>query len=213
MSASKILNPGRARWRTPALRTRPADERGLPGMKRGDRLEAAAIFVADRKAVEEIFDGHEAGVGESAARRGPTPFKNCSGVASRSSPSENNPLPAFYYAPSAQPPRLPVALTAAHQQIELTPLDSLFEDAPARRAIRSLNARAELRADAVLVAAGAWTPALLPHLSGVMWTVGQPVVHLTVERAAEWQAPRFPVWAADISRTGWYGFPALRMER
>ena len=67
----------------------------------------------------------------------------------------------------------------------------------------------ELRADAVLVAAGAWTPALLPHLAGVMWTVGQPVVHLTVERAADWQAPRFPVWAADISRTGWYGFPAL----
>jgi len=67
----------------------------------------------------------------------------------------------------------------------------------------------ELRADVVLVAAGAWTPTLLPHLRGVMWTTGQAVVHLTVERAAEWQAPRFPVWAADISRTGWYGFPAL----
>ena len=67
----------------------------------------------------------------------------------------------------------------------------------------------ELRADAVLVAAGAWTPAVLPHLRGVMWTTGQAVVHLTVDRAADWQAPRFPVWAADISRTGWYGFPAL----
>ena len=33
--------------------------------------------------------------------------------------------------------------------------------------------------------------------------------HLEVARPAEWQAPRFPVWAADIARTGWYGFPAL----
>jgi glycine/D-amino acid oxidase-like deaminating enzyme len=66
-----------------------------------------------------------------------------------------------------------------------------------------------LRADVVLVAAGAWTPALLPHLQHVMWTTGQPVVHFQVERPELWQAPRFPVWGADISRSGWYGFPAL----
>ena len=67
----------------------------------------------------------------------------------------------------------------------------------------------ELRADSVLVAAGAWTPALLPHLGDVMWATGQPVVHFRVEDPAAWQAPHFPVWAADISRSGWYGFPAL----
>jgi glycine/D-amino acid oxidase-like deaminating enzyme len=66
-----------------------------------------------------------------------------------------------------------------------------------------------VRAEAVLVAAGAWTPALLPHLGNVMWTTGQPVVHFTVDNPSAWQAPRFPVWAADISRSGWYGFPAL----
>ena len=58
-------------------------------------------------------------------------------------------------------------------------------------------------------AAGAWTPTLLPDLDRVMWATGQPVVHFEVARPAEWQAPRFPVWAADIARTGWYGFPAL----
>jgi glycine/D-amino acid oxidase-like deaminating enzyme len=67
----------------------------------------------------------------------------------------------------------------------------------------------ELRADLVLVAAGAWTPALLPHLRPVMRATGQPVLHLRVPDTREWQAPRFPVWAADIARTGWYGFPAL----
>jgi sarcosine oxidase / L-pipecolate oxidase len=67
----------------------------------------------------------------------------------------------------------------------------------------------ELRADAVLVAAGAWTPWLLPHLSEVMWTTGQPVVHFDAGGSPQWRAPLFPVWAADIARTGWYGFPAL----
>lgn len=64
-------------------------------------------------------------------------------------------------------------------------------------------------ADLVLVAAGAWTPSLLPHLDGVMWTTGQPVVLVHAGDDARWRAPAFPVWAADIARTGWYGFPAL----
>jgi len=67
---------------------------------------------------------------------------------------------------------------------------------------------AELPADVVLVAVGAWTPSLLPDLASVMWATAQPVVHFRVERPALWQAPRFPVWAADISHSGWYGFPA-----
>jgi glycine/D-amino acid oxidase-like deaminating enzyme len=67
----------------------------------------------------------------------------------------------------------------------------------------------ELRADDVLIATGAWTPALLPQLDDVMWATGQPVVHFHVDNPKAWQAPHFPVWAADISRSGWYGFPAL----
>jgi sarcosine oxidase / L-pipecolate oxidase len=66
----------------------------------------------------------------------------------------------------------------------------------------------DVKTDVVLVAAGAWTPALLPELSDVMWTTGQPVVHFAVSQPLQWQAPTFPVWAADIARTGWYGFPA-----
>ena len=67
----------------------------------------------------------------------------------------------------------------------------------------------EFRVDLTLLATGAWTPTLLPELSDVMWATGQPVLHFRVTNPAEWQAPRFPVWAADIGRTGWYGFPAL----
>ncbi len=67
----------------------------------------------------------------------------------------------------------------------------------------------EFRADLTLLATGAWTPLLLPELSDVMWATGQSVLHFRVPNPADWQAPRFPVWAADIGRTGWYGFPAL----
>ena len=64
-------------------------------------------------------------------------------------------------------------------------------------------------ADFVLIAAGAWTPKLLPHLGDVLWTTGQPVVHVEAGTDPRWRAPMFPVWAADIAQTGWYGFPAL----
>jgi glycine/D-amino acid oxidase-like deaminating enzyme len=67
----------------------------------------------------------------------------------------------------------------------------------------------EHRADLVLMATGAWTPKLLPHLANVMWATGQPVLHFRAPNLFDYTAPRLPVWAADISRTGWYGFPAL----
>lgn len=67
----------------------------------------------------------------------------------------------------------------------------------------------EHRADVVVMAAGTWTSMLLPHLKDVLWSTGQPVLHFQVPNPQDYQPPRFPVWAADISRTGWYGFPAL----
>ena len=67
---------------------------------------------------------------------------------------------------------------------------------------------ARLLADVVLIAAGAWTPLLAPHLSSVMWPVAQPVFHLKPDDPENWRPPRFPVWAAAIAETGWYGFPA-----
>jgi len=64
--------------------------------------------------------------------------------------------------------------------------------------------------DWVVVAAGAWTPFLLPHLEEFMWPMGQPVIHYRPEDAGLFEARRFPVWCADIARTGRYGFPLGR---
>ncbi len=66
---------------------------------------------------------------------------------------------------------------------------------------------AELEADVVLLAAGAWTPSLLPELSDRMWPVAQPVLYFRPADPRPFRAPSFPVWAADIANTGWYGFP------
>ncbi|MEK6222120.1 MAG: FAD-dependent oxidoreductase [Chloroflexota bacterium] len=66
----------------------------------------------------------------------------------------------------------------------------------------------QFNADWVILAAGAWTPYLLPDLQEAMWVVGQPVLHFRPEKTSVYQPPHFLVWAADIARTGWYGFPA-----
>jgi glycine/D-amino acid oxidase-like deaminating enzyme len=62
-------------------------------------------------------------------------------------------------------------------------------------------------ADCVLVAAGAWTPRFLPWLASHLRAVGQPVFHLAPADPDPYRADRFPVFGADISRTGYYGFP------
>ncbi|WP_395752870.1 NAD(P)/FAD-dependent oxidoreductase [Prosthecobacter sp.] len=64
------------------------------------------------------------------------------------------------------------------------------------------------QADSTLVAAGAWTPSLLPHIQDVMWATAQTVFHFKPDDPSPFTPPQFPVWGADIGRTGWYGFPA-----
>lgn len=94
------------------------------------------------------------------------------------------------------------------QVVENCAFDRLLESGSRVIGVRAKDGR-EFRADLTLLATGAWTPALLPESGDVMWATGQPVLHFRVANPTEWQAPRFPVWAADIGRTGWYGFPAL----
>ncbi len=62
-------------------------------------------------------------------------------------------------------------------------------------------------ADMVLLATGAWTPVHLPYLQDVMWAVGLPVLHFDPPNPDDFRPPAFRPWAADISNTGWYGFP------
>ena len=59
----------------------------------------------------------------------------------------------------------------------------------------------------VVISAGAWTPYLLPELKPFMKSVGMPVFHLKPSEPSLFVPPRLAVFSADITRTGWYGFP------
>lgn len=63
-------------------------------------------------------------------------------------------------------------------------------------------------ADVVVVAAGSWTPRLLPSMAEHLRSIGQPVFHLASPAGRDFGPEAFPVFAADIARTGYYGFPA-----
>ena len=65
-----------------------------------------------------------------------------------------------------------------------------------------------LDADLVVICAGAWVPRLVPELAGSLRAIGQPVFHLRPDDPSLFEAPVFPVFGADIARTGYYGFPA-----
>lgn len=65
----------------------------------------------------------------------------------------------------------------------------------------------QLDADLIIVCAGSWVPRLLPELAPSLHAIGQPVFHLRPADPALFEAVRFPVFGADISQTGYYGFP------
>jgi len=68
---------------------------------------------------------------------------------------------------------------------------------------RAITDRGIFEGDFVIVAAGAWSPALVPPTTeGAFRNPGQPVFHLRANHV------NVPTFAADLARTGWYGFPA-----
>ncbi len=59
----------------------------------------------------------------------------------------------------------------------------------------------------LIVAAGAFTPVLLPELADRMTPIGQSVFHFAPKAPALFTAPTFLPWAGDIAQSGFYGFP------
>jgi glycine/D-amino acid oxidase-like deaminating enzyme len=64
--------------------------------------------------------------------------------------------------------------------------------------------------DIVVMAVGAWTPYVLPFTRRFFRASGQPVFHLKPSNPELFVPERFPVFGADISTTGYYGFPLNR---
>jgi glycine/D-amino acid oxidase-like deaminating enzyme len=62
-------------------------------------------------------------------------------------------------------------------------------------------------ADYVVLALGSWTPHRLPWTAGLFRSPGMPVFHLRPADPELFRAERFPPFCADITHTGYYGFP------
>ena len=65
-------------------------------------------------------------------------------------------------------------------------------------------------ADFVIIAMGTWSPVLSPSLKDLITHVAQPIFYFEPDDVRNYQPDCFPVWAADLSRTGWYGFPSTK---
>jgi len=81
-----------------------------------------------------------------------------------------------------------------------------------RRGGRVVGVRARdgvlVEGDAVVLATGAWSSVLAPGLAARIRPSGHPVVVVRPEGSERFEVPAFLPWAADIGRTGWYGFAA-----
>jgi glycine/D-amino acid oxidase-like deaminating enzyme len=71
----------------------------------------------------------------------------------------------------------------------------------------SLQDGERIPVDKVLIATGAWTPYLLPFTAKFFRATGHPVFHLKPANPELFSPDRFPFFGADISTTGYYGFP------
>jgi glycine/D-amino acid oxidase-like deaminating enzyme len=73
-----------------------------------------------------------------------------------------------------------------------------------------LDSGKRIAGDFVVMAVGAWTPYLLPFTKKFFRASGQPVFHLKPRQPELFVPERFPVFGADITTTGYYGFPINR---
>lgn len=65
----------------------------------------------------------------------------------------------------------------------------------------------------VIACAGNMTPILVPDLKPYMRITGHPVFHIKPVKENRFSFPPIPVFADDISNSGWYGFPLHPKEK
>ncbi len=90
---------------------------------------------------------------------------------------------------------------------ENTQVDSLLKNKS--RVLGVVTQKGNLEADYVVIASGAWSAKLFPQYKLPIQVVGQPVFYFKPSNKSLFESPSFCVWGADISQSGWYGFPAL----
>ena len=88
----------------------------------------------------------------------------------------------------------------------------LIKEAGAIKGVRSRQGT-HFSSGHTIVCAGAFTPYLVPELLPYIRVTGHPVFHIQPNQPDLFSMADFPVIAADISNTGWYGFPTHPTEK
>ncbi len=104
-----------------------------------------------------------------------------------------------------------LARDARHRGIEVLESErvtSLVESSGKTTGVLTASGR-RIEADTVVLTGGSWIAEadLLPELAGALRRSYHPVWHLRPREPERFTADRFPVFTADIARTGFYGFP------
>ena len=99
------------------------------------------------------------------------------------------------------------ALEAGVQVREATRFAALDERNGGVAGVR-LQDGSRIEADAVVAATGSWTPHLFPFTAGFLRATGHPIFHLRPNDLAPFHRDRLPMFGANITQTGYYGFPA-----
>ncbi len=91
-------------------------------------------------------------------------------------------------------------------------VDALIEEDHRVIGVRT-RAGNTFHAEHIVVASGAWTTLLVRDLASVLKVTGHPVFHLKPANPALFTPPDFVVFNADITHSGWYGFPLHPREQ
>ena len=120
---------------------------------------------------------------------------------------------AFYHSIGgyAESGRVVEKLTGYARQLDCT----IIEEQTAEQILISNNTATGVKtkegktfnASHVIVCAGNLSHILVPAVKPYIKITGHPVFHLKPSQPELFSAEKFPVLAADISNTGWYGFP------
>src|SRR5215472_16130275 len=106
---------------------------------------------------------------------------------------------------SALANRARAAGVTVHEGVQI-----VAEELEAGRARALRTQRGErLEADVFVFTVGCWAAGLLRDLRHCFRATGHPVLHFVPADLGAFDEDRFPVFGADISRTGVYGFPAI----
>jgi glycine/D-amino acid oxidase-like deaminating enzyme len=187
-----------------------------------DRLfHEVGFLLLSRSSLNENLQSFEAASYHNLIKKGYRPERISPEVLANKFPAINHQqyTDGFYHAVGgyAESARVVETLTRYARQLGA----DIYENQTAERILISKNKTEGVKtkegsryeAGHIIVCAGNLTPFLVPGLKPYMRITGHPVFHIKPGQPELFAYPKMAVIAADISNTGWYGFPLHPKEK